>query len=94
MRIADPYHLGPLIGSRRRELGMTQADVCAAARVSRRWLSGLEGGKVTAEVGLVFRVLAVLKLTVDIAPEQPVPGRPAAGARQRSGLGPDQGHPG
>ena len=74
MRIANPYHLGPLVSRRRRDLGMTQADVCAAAQVSRRWLSGLEGGKVTAEVGLVFRVLAVLKLTVDIAPEQPVPG--------------------
>lgn len=33
--------------------------------MSRRWLSDLEAGKATAEVGLVLRVLHALGLTVE-----------------------------
>jgi transcriptional regulator with XRE-family HTH domain len=37
--------------------GMTQTDLAARARVSRRWLSDLESGKPTAEIGLVLKVV-------------------------------------
>jgi HTH-type transcriptional regulator / antitoxin HipB len=36
---------------------MTQVQPADRAGVSRRWLSDLEAGKPTAEVGLVFKVV-------------------------------------
>lgn len=68
MRIASIRDLGLLVRDRRRALGRTQAELAAAARVSRRWLSDLEAGKATAEVGLVFRTLHALELMLDIRP--------------------------
>jgi DNA-binding XRE family transcriptional regulator len=47
---------------------MSQADLSASAQVSRRWLSDLEGGKPTAEIGLVFKVLHSLELTLEASP--------------------------
>jgi DNA-binding XRE family transcriptional regulator len=47
---------------------MTQADLSASAQVSRRWLSALEAGKPTAEVGLVFKVLHALELILEASP--------------------------
>jgi hypothetical protein len=37
--------------------------------VSRRWLTDLEAGKATAEVGLVFKVIGALGLFLDCRPE-------------------------
>jgi transcriptional regulator with XRE-family HTH domain len=50
---------------------MTQADLGASAQVSRRWLSDLEAGKPTAEIGLVFKVLHALHVTLEAHPLQP-----------------------
>ena len=47
---------------------LTQADLAAYAQVSRRWLSDLEAGKPTAEVGLVFKVLHALDVALDASP--------------------------
>lgn len=74
MRIATPKELGALVRSRRRDLGMSQAALAADALVSRRWLSDLENGKSTAEVGLTLRLLSALRLTLDISPTVPIPG--------------------
>ncbi len=52
---------------------MTQADLSTSAQVSRRWLSDLEAGKLTAEVGLVFRVLHALELTLEARPAETRP---------------------
>ena len=62
MRIGDSDDLGNYLRGQRRALGLTQTDVAARARVSRRWLSDLEGGKPTAEVGLVLKVIAALDM--------------------------------
>jgi HTH-type transcriptional regulator / antitoxin HipB len=53
---------------------MTQADLSASAQVSRRWLSDLEAGKPTAEIGLVFKVLHALELTLEASPAELGPG--------------------
>lgn len=58
--------LGATIRGRRRELGRSQGAVAADAGVSRQWLSEVEAGKATAEVGLVLAVLEVL--AVDLVP--------------------------
>lgn len=73
MRIGNTQDLGRYVRDRRRELGWTQSALATEARVSRRWLSDLESGKETAEVGLVLRTLAALDLIVDAIPMETVP---------------------
>jgi HTH-type transcriptional regulator / antitoxin HipB len=66
MRVGNPRDLGRYIRDQRREAALTQIELAARAAVSRRWLSDLEAGKSTAEVGLVLKVVAALGLMVDI----------------------------
>lgn len=73
MRIDNVQYLGLYVRDQRQELGLTQTDLCAAAKVSRRWLSDLEAGKATAEVGLVLRVLHALGLTLEANRYAPTP---------------------
>jgi HTH-type transcriptional regulator / antitoxin HipB len=74
MRIASSRDLGLYVRDRRRDLAMTQVELAAAAGVSRRWLSNLEAGKATAEVGLVLRILHVLGLVLDARSAEPASG--------------------
>src|SRR6185295_1891702 len=74
MHINTPSDLGLYIRGRRRRLGITQAELAVSAHVSRRWLSDLEAGKPTAEVGLVFRVLQALEVVLDASPVEWSPG--------------------
>lgn len=69
MRIADTQDLGRYVRDRRNQLGLTQAQLAARAKVSRRWLSDLEGGKETADIGLVLRTLHSLGVVLDLQPE-------------------------
>jgi HTH-type transcriptional regulator/antitoxin HipB len=52
---------------RRLDLGLSQAELAARARVSRQWVNEFEAGKPTAELGLVIRLLDALglRLTLD-----------------------------
>lgn len=59
--------LAALARGRRLELGLSQADLAARARVSRQWVSAFESGKATAEVGLVIRLLDALDLRMTVA---------------------------
>jgi HTH-type transcriptional regulator / antitoxin HipB len=74
MRLNNVRDLGLHVRDRRRRLGLTQAELAASAQVSRRWLSDLEAGKATAEVGLVFKVLHALGLALDVSPVEFGPG--------------------
>jgi len=56
--------LGAAIRGRRIDLGWSQARLAAAATVSRPWLSELEKGKRSAQVGLVLAVLDALDLSI------------------------------
>jgi HTH-type transcriptional regulator / antitoxin HipB len=69
MRLGNTVDLAVFLRDRRRALSMTQAQLAARAGVSRRWLSDLEAGKSTAEVGLVFKTVSALGLFVDVRPE-------------------------
>lgn len=73
VRIVNAKDVGLYLRDRRRQLAMTQADLAKAAAVSRRWLSSLEAGKPTAEIGLVLRTLNALGLVVDARPEEDWP---------------------
>jgi len=69
MRLSSAQDLGRYVRDRRRAAGLSQADLAARATVSRRWLSDLELGKPTVELGLVFKVTSALGLYVDRRPE-------------------------
>ncbi|MCY3806264.1 MAG: helix-turn-helix domain-containing protein [bacterium] len=68
--------LGAAIRRARQDRGLSQAELAARAGVGRPWLSEVERGKRTAEVGRVLLVVCALDLAVALvdAPE-PADGR-------------------
>lgn len=65
MLVRTPADIGGLIRTRRRELGLDQAELAARVGVSRLWIIEIERGKPRAELGLVLRTLAVLGIELD-----------------------------
>ena len=63
--------LAATVRGRRKELGLSQADVARSARVSRQWVSEFEAGKPTAELWLVIRLLNALGLNLSIDDTRP-----------------------
>lgn len=70
MRIGEPADVGRYVQERRRQLGLTQSQLATSAGVSRRWLSDLESGKATTELGLVLRTLNTLGVVLDLQPQE------------------------
>jgi HTH-type transcriptional regulator/antitoxin HipB len=70
LRIANAEDLGRYVKERRHKRGLTQAQLAANAKVSRRWLSDLEAGKERAEFGLVLRTLRALDVIIDLRPQE------------------------
>jgi len=66
MDVGSLRDLAALARGRRRELGLSQAELAARAHVSRQWVSAFESGKATAEVGLVIRLLDALELRMAV----------------------------
>jgi y4mF family transcriptional regulator len=71
MRLGSVHDLGLYVRDRRRAAGLSQTDLATRAAVSRRWLSDLEAGKPTVEVGLVLKVFSALGLFLEAGPEPP-----------------------
>ena len=66
MRVVTTRDVGALIRQGRRSQSMTQAELAAAAGVTRRWLSDIEhGAKPRAELGLVLAALNALDIKLD-----------------------------
>ena len=63
-RILDTRELGNVIRKRRRELGYTQAFLASYAGVSAIFLSELENGKETIQVGKMIDVLSLLGMDI------------------------------
>ncbi len=61
-----PLDLGATIRQARREQGLRQDQLAAAANVGVRFIVDLEAGKPTAQIGKTFAVLAALGLTITI----------------------------
>jgi HTH-type transcriptional regulator / antitoxin HipB len=66
MAINSIHQLAATIRGRRVALGRSQAEIAAAAGVSRDWLIKLEAGKPTVELGLVMDVIDAFGLTLDL----------------------------
>ena len=69
MKITSTRDLASVVRGRRQSLGLSQADLATRAGVSRPWLSDVEAGKPTVELGLVIRLLDALGFRLDVTPE-------------------------
>ncbi len=71
MIAASPKRLGAALRAMRRDQGLTQAEVADLAGVSRKWVSEVEQGKPSAEMGRVLQVAHALgfEITCVRAPE-------------------------
>lgn len=67
-KIASSQDLGRLVRFRRKELKATQAMVAGLSGVGHRFISELERGKVTVELGKTLLVLQRLGLDIAIRP--------------------------
>lgn len=66
MKISDAKDLGNAIRNRRKELGYTQKYISEYTGFSVSFLSELENGKETAEIGRALMVVSVLGLDIEI----------------------------
>ncbi len=66
--LSSADELGETLRAARIRKGMSQQEVALAAGVGRRFVSELEGGKATAEIGRVFAVCRVVGLAIVTVP--------------------------
>jgi HTH-type transcriptional regulator / antitoxin HipB len=67
MNIERLDQLALVVKARRRELGLTQAELAGLSEVSPRFVFDLEAGKQTVQLDLVFAVTRALGLTWTLA---------------------------
>ena len=81
MRLTSIADVAAAVRGRRMDLGISQGNLAQRAGVSRKWVNQFErGGRTTAEIGTILRVLDALGL------DSPGGGRPWGG-------GPGAGNP-
>ena len=66
MKISDSLELGKAIRERRRELAYTQKYISDVTGLSVSFLSDLENGKPTCELGKTIRLINLLGLDLNI----------------------------
>ena len=73
MHVSSTRDIGLLVRARRTEKGWTQADLARNVGTTQRWISEIENGKATAEIGMVLQTLAMLGIRLEAgAPAAPV----------------------
>ena len=66
MKIIDSITLGATIRARRKELGYTQSDLAEFTGFSISFISDLERGKKTAEIGKALQLIQLLGMDIKI----------------------------
>ena len=66
--VVTPTYLGDTIRQLRKAANLTQTELAEKARVSRCWISQLETGKRTAEIGKTMVVLHCLEHKLAVLP--------------------------
>lgn len=61
--------IGTIIKKRRKELGLTQKYLAALANTGVRYISDLENGKETTQLGKLLDVLNVLEIEMELSYE-------------------------
>lgn len=69
--ISDAQTFGQAVRTARKERGLSQRALAARCGCSQRFVSELERGKATAELGKALRVLSELGLTLMVQREHP-----------------------
>ena len=69
-KVKSPAEIGQAVRKKRKKDGLTLADAAALCGVGYRFLSDLENGKPTAELGKTLQVLAALGLEVRVGPKE------------------------
>lgn len=72
-KITTSHDIGRIIRAKRREIGVKQDAAAGLSGVGTKFLSQLENGKETAELGKVLQVLKKLGLEVYIFPRSANP---------------------
>jgi HTH-type transcriptional regulator/antitoxin HipB len=72
-RIGSLHDLAAAVRGRRRELGLSQAQLAARAHVSRAWVNAFESGKPAAELRLVLAVVDALGLELQLGDREDGP---------------------
>lgn len=67
-KITNARELGQLVRQRRQAVGLTLRDAAGMAGVGVRFLSELERGKATMQLGLVLEVLQLFGLELEVRP--------------------------
>jgi len=67
---ATPSVIGLAIRMAREDANLTQQEFADKAKVSRKWLSEIENGKSTAQLGKVLRVMSDLGLDLELKPRE------------------------
>ncbi len=63
-----PDSIGQLIRTTRKNLGVTQKDLALTSGTGLRFLTDLENGKPTCQIGKVLTILHALGITIDLTP--------------------------
>ena len=66
-RVKDAADLGLVIRLQRKQLGLTQQELADACGCSIMYLSNLERGKETAELGIALRIVNLLGLDMTLS---------------------------
>lgn len=67
MRIKSAADLGAAIRAIRKEKGYTQQELADASGCSIMYLSNLERGKTTAELGIALRIVNLLGMDIELS---------------------------
>ena len=83
MKINRTEDLGALVRDRRRQLGLSQVELAKRMGARQAWVSRLEQGLPTLQIGLVFRALRDrgVSLSADTAEASAPTKRPPPGKR-------------
>lgn len=65
MHVSSTRDIGLLIRASRTEKGWTQADLARNVGTTQRWVSEIENGKATAEIGMVLQTLSMLGIRLE-----------------------------
>jgi HTH-type transcriptional regulator / antitoxin HipB len=68
VRIRSPRDLGLRLRERRKELGLTQAELGSRVGATRFWVMDVERGKPGVELELVLRAATALGMSLDLEP--------------------------
>lgn len=64
----SPEQLGKSVRKTRKEMGVTQSDLALTSGTGLRFVSDLENGKPTCQIGKVLTVLQTLGIRVELVP--------------------------